>query len=81
MLFGLNLELFGAETSAAVTAEARDASQNIYPLTVEYVGKVTGFDFSQVVMRFPDNTPANQTLFVTVRLRGQASNEARITMK
>lgn len=81
MLFGLNLDLFGNETASAVTAEARDASQNIYPLTVEYVGKVSGFDFSQVVVRLPDNTPASQSLFITVTLRGQTSNQARIDMK
>jgi glucose/arabinose dehydrogenase len=81
MLFANNLDLFNGETASAVTAEARDAGQNTYPLAVEYVGKVTGFDFSQVVVRLPDNTPLNQTLFVKVRLRGQTSNEARITMK
>jgi glucose/arabinose dehydrogenase len=81
MLFGLNLDLLPSETMSAVTAEARDANQNIFPLTVEYVGKVSGFDFSQVVVRLPDNTPVNQSIFITLRLRGQASNQARITMK
>jgi glucose/arabinose dehydrogenase len=81
MLFVNNLELVNGETMSAVTAEARDAGQNIYPLTVEFVGQMTGFDFSQVVVRLPDNTPLNQTIFVTVRLRNQTSNQARITMR
>jgi hypothetical protein len=32
-------------------------------------------------VRLPDNTPVNQSIFITLRLRGQASNQARIMMK
>ena len=56
--------------------------QNIFPLTVEFVGKVPGFDWlTQVVVSLPDNTPVNQTLFVSVTLRGKTSNKVRIRMK
>jgi hypothetical protein len=38
-------------------------------------------EFSQVIVRLPANTPANQSIFVSVTLRGQTSNLARIRMK
>jgi len=79
MLFVMNLDLLPGET---VTARAEDAALNVYPLTVEFVGKTPGFDWlTQVVVRLPDNTPASQPIFVSVSLRGQTSNKARIRMK
>ena len=82
MLFVMNLDLLPGETSTAVTARAEDAALNVYPLTVEFVGKVPNFDWlTQVVVRLPDNTPASQPIFVSVSLRGQTSNKARIRMK
>ena len=82
MLFGVNLDLLPSENAVAVTARAEDALQNIFPLTVEFVGKVPGFDWlTEIVVRLPDNTPANQPIFVSVTLRGQTSNKVRIRMK
>jgi uncharacterized protein (TIGR03437 family) len=82
MLFGMNVDLLAGENSSAVSARAEDAQLNIYPLTVEFVGKVPGFDWlSQVIVKLPDNLPANQNLFVSITLRGQTSNKARIRTK
>jgi len=82
MLFGMNLDLLPGENSSAVTARLEDASQNVFPLTVEFVGKVPGFDWlTEVVVRLPDNTPVNQTLNVSVTLRGKTSNKLRVRMK
>jgi len=82
MLFGMNLNLLPGENASAVTARAEDAALNIYPLTVEFVGKVAGFDWlTQVVVRLPDNTPTGQSLFVSVTLRGHTSNKIRVRMK
>jgi glucose/arabinose dehydrogenase len=82
MLFVLNLELLPGETSSAVTARAEDASLNQFPLTVEFIGQVPNFEWlTQVVVRLPNNTPAAQSLFVSVTLRGQTSNKARIRMR
>jgi glucose/arabinose dehydrogenase len=80
-LFATNLNLLPGEGASAITARAEDAAQNIYPLTVEFVGKVPGFDFTQIVVRLPDNTPAGQSIFVSVTLHGQTSNKARVRMK
>ena len=82
MLFGMNMDLQQGEDSSAVTARAEDAAQNSFPLAVEFVGEVPGFDWlTQVVVRLPDNTPLNQTLNVSVTLRGKTSNKVRVRMK
>jgi glucose/arabinose dehydrogenase len=82
MLFGMNLDLLPGENASAVTARAEDQSQNVFPLTVEFVGKVPGFDWlTQIVVRLPDNTPTNQPLFVSATLRGKTSNKVRVRMK
>jgi glucose/arabinose dehydrogenase len=82
MLFGMNMDLLPGENSSAVTARLEDAAQNVFPLTVEFVGKVPGFDWlTEIVVRLPDNTPANQTLNVSVTLRGKTSNKVKVRMK
>lgn len=81
-LFVENLDLLPGETAAAVTARAEDASVNIYPLVVEAVGKVPGFEqFTQVIVRLHPGIPANQSIFVSVTLRDKTSNKARVRMK
>jgi glucose/arabinose dehydrogenase len=82
MLFVLNLDLQPGETASAITARAEDGASNVFPLTVEFAGRVPNFDWlTQVVVRLPDNTPAAQSLLVSVTLRGQTSNKARIRMR
>ena len=82
MLFGMNMELMAGENSSAVTARAEDASQNVYPLMVEFVGSLPGVDgITQIVVRLPDNTPSGQTLFVSATLRGRTTNKVRIRMQ
>lgn len=79
MLFGMNMNLLPGENASA---RAEDAALNVYLLTVEFVGKVPGFDWlTQVVVRLPDNTPAAQSIFVSVTLNGRTSNKVRVRMK
>ncbi len=81
-LFVSNLQLGAGENSSAVTARLQDASMNVFPLEVEFVGPLPGADgVSQVIAKLPANTPASQSLFVSVTLRGQTSNLARVRMK
>ena len=55
---------------------------NVYPLAVEFVGKVPGFDWlTEIVVRLPDNTPAGQSLFVSATLHGLTTNKVRVRMK
>ena len=82
MLFGMNMQLMAGENSSAVTARAEDASLNVYPLTVEFVGQVPGFDWlTQINVRLPDNTPTGQTLFVSATLRGKTTNKVRVRVQ
>jgi uncharacterized protein (TIGR03437 family) len=79
MLFGNNLELLPNETMTAIMAKAEDAQMNVFPLTVEFVGKPIGMEpLTEVVVKLPDNLPAGQSVFVSVTLRGQTSNKVRV---
>jgi uncharacterized protein (TIGR03437 family) len=54
----------------------------MFPLAVEFVGKVSGFDWlTEIVVRLPDNTPVNQTLSVSVTLQGKTSNKVKVRIK
>ena len=81
MFFVRNLDLQPNENMSSITVRADDAQLNQFPMTVEFVGTVAGFDFTQLIVRLPDNLPTGQTLFVSVILRGQTSNKGRIRMR
>lgn len=82
-LFGTNLELLPTENLSALTVRAEDQALNVFPLTVEFAGKLQGIDptITQVIARLPNNTPAGQSLWVSVTLRSQTSNKVRIRMR
>jgi len=70
------------EDSSLITAQAQDAVGNPYPLTVEFVGKVPGYDWlSEVVVRFPDQMVYTGDFWVSISLRGVPSNKAFVTIK
>lgn len=81
MFFVRNLDLLSTEDISAVTVRAEDVQMNVYFLSVEHVSKLAGFDFSEVVVRLPDNFSSSQSYLVSVTLRSQTSNKARITMR
>jgi uncharacterized protein (TIGR03437 family) len=78
----MNMELLPGENSSAVTARAEDASLNVFPLTVEFVGPLPGVaGVTQIIVRLPDNTPPGQTLSMSATLRGKTTNKVRVRMK
>jgi glucose/arabinose dehydrogenase len=82
LFFVTNLDLGPGENSSAVIVRAQDNAANVFPLTVEFAGKVPGFDWlTQVVVRLPDSFPSGQAVFLTVTFHGQTSNKARIQMR
>ena len=81
MFFVRNLDLLPNENLSAITVRAEDSNLNVYFPTVEHASKLPGFDFSEVVVRLPDNLPSGQSFLIHVTLRGQSSNKARITMR
>jgi uncharacterized delta-60 repeat protein len=82
MLFAINLELQPGEAFSVVTAQAEDSQHRVFPLPVEYVGKVPGFSWlSQVNVRLRDELANAGDVQVSISLRGVASNKALISIK
>ena len=70
------------ETPSAVTVSAEDAAQVIYPMAVEYVGKVPGFDWlTQVIVRPPDGLKDGTDVWVKVGVGGQLTNKGLVSIK
>ncbi|HVF51074.1 MAG TPA: hypothetical protein VNA19_13350 [Pyrinomonadaceae bacterium] len=64
------------------TAQAEDAQQRIYPLTIEYVGKVPNQDWlTQIVLLLPAELRDAGDVRLSITLRGTPSNKALITIK
>ena len=81
MLFALNLDLLPGEDTTAVTAQAEDSLLNAYPLTVEFVGKVPGYDWlTEVVVKLPDNLPTGDAL-ISITWHARTSNKARLKIE
>ena len=79
MLFAMNLNLQPGETATAVTADAEDASHNIYPLVVENIAKVTDQPWAtSIVVRLDSKLPETGDVLVRIRYRGLASNRVRV---
>ncbi|MBA2527968.1 MAG: heme-binding protein [Pyrinomonadaceae bacterium] len=79
MLFAGNLQLAPNEGSNVVTADAEDSSNNIYPLTVEYVGPVPDQRWATaVVVKLNENMSDLGDVLVRIYYRGAASNRVRV---
>ena len=82
MLFAVGLELMPGESISVVAAQAEDSGHNIYPLTVESVDKVPGYDWlTQVNVRLPDGLANAGVVLVSVSLRNAVSNKAVIEVR
>jgi hypothetical protein len=82
MLFATGLELLPGESISVVTAEAEDSAHTIYPLTVEYVGKMSKFDwYTQINVRLPDGLFAAGDVLVSVSVRGAMSNKVIVGIR
>ena len=79
MIFAFNLELLPGENLSILTADAEDASRRVYPLTIEYVAKVPGFDWLNcLVVRLHDGMGDIGDVLVRVTARGFPSNRVRV---
>jgi O-glycosyl hydrolase len=75
MLVTANLELAPGEDLSAVTAQAIDAQNIVYPLAVEYVGTVPDYNWlSSVVVRLPENQSLGGDVSLGLSLHGVSSN-------
>ena len=82
LLLTANLELLQGEDLSAVSAQAVDSQNTIYPLSVEYVGKVPDYNWlSGVVVRLPENQSLTGDVSVELSLRGENSNAVVLAIK
>ena len=82
MLFIGDLELMPTENSSAVSIQAEDEGHNVYPLTLEYMGKVEKQDWlTEVVVKLPDAIAGAGQVWLSVRVRDVVSNRAFINIK
>ena len=81
MLFAANAELRPGEGASVVTAQAEDSQGRVYPLPVEYAGRVPGFSFlTQVNVRLPDELAGRGDVWVSLSVRGVVSNKALVSV-
>src|SRR5438552_2979569 len=82
MIFSPNLSLMPADSFSTVSAQAEDRQHNIYPLTVEFIGKIPQYDWlAEIVVRLPDKLGSVDALWVSIGYRGAVSNKALISLK
>jgi hypothetical protein len=82
VLLVLNGDLFAGENVSAVIAQIEDAQHAVYPMPVEYIGKVPGFIWlTQIVVKLPDQMSDTGDALVSINLHGVASNKVVIKMK
>jgi hypothetical protein len=80
ILFTWNLNWTRNPTFTGVAVQAQDTQARIFPLTIEAIETVPGFDgMSEIVVRLPDGLAGDALISVTVN--GSASNKALITIK
>lgn len=81
-LFIANARLQPEDDASVVTARLEDLQQNVYPVTVEHVGAVPGFDWlTQIVVRLPDRIGSAGEFRVSVSIRGLESDKPIITLR
>jgi len=85
MLFATNVDLMGAEGTSVITAEAEYYGV-VFPLTVEFVGKVPNVDgLTQINVKLPNNLSTGKLgeifyIWVSIRLRGLESNKGLLVI-
>lgn len=79
VLYAKNVDLLPGENASVLRAEGEDAARTRYPLVVEYVGKVQGFDWlSLVIVRLHDSWGDVGDVLIGISLRGVMSNRVRV---
>jgi hypothetical protein len=80
-LFMRNVPLPAGEDFSIVTAQAEDLQHKIYPLKVEFVGKVPDHDWlTQVNVKLPDEINTGD-IWISISVRGVESNKALVSIK
>jgi len=65
-----------------VTAQAEDAQHQVYPLSIEFMGQVAGYNWlTQIVVKFPNSMMTTGDFQVSISRGGVPSNKATVTLK
>jgi hypothetical protein len=82
ILFASKLDLLAGENAADVIVQAEDTQGRVFPLLVENVAKVPGFDsLTQFVVKLPDELEGAGNVQVSITFHGLVSNKAVIMIK
>ncbi|HJS25387.1 MAG TPA: DUF1800 domain-containing protein [Pyrinomonadaceae bacterium] len=80
-IFAMDIELLPDEAANAFTSDVQDASGKIYPLRVEYVGRVPNFPgITMIVVRLADDMEDVGDVLLRLNLHGMASNRVRVAI-
>jgi hypothetical protein len=81
MIFSPNFSLLPGDSASAVTARAEDAQQQVYPLTVEFVGATPQFNWlTEIVVKVPAELQTADSFWLSLNYRNATSNKALIML-
>ncbi|HSE24696.1 MAG TPA: DUF1800 domain-containing protein [Pyrinomonadaceae bacterium] len=79
--FAMDLELLPNEGANAFSSDIQDASGKVYPLQIEYAGKVPGFTgITMFIVRLSDDIGDVGDVLLRLNLHGVASNRVRVAI-
>jgi beta-glucanase (GH16 family) len=81
MLLSANLDLQPGDDPSIVAAQADDGKGHTYPLTVEWIGRLPGFDWITVVIaRLPDELSGADQALISLTAHNQSSNQVSVSI-
>lgn len=81
MLLSANLDLQPGDGPAMVVAQADDGSGHLYPLDVEWIGRLPNFDWITVVIaKLPDELASASQALVSITAHNQSSNTVLVSL-
>jgi len=67
---------------SSVFAEAEDSQHHVFPVVVEFVGKVPQYDsLTEIVIRLPDQVGTANALWLRIQYRGTVSNKVMFSLR
>jgi beta-glucanase (GH16 family) len=81
MLLSANLDLQPGDGPAIVAAQADDGNGHLYPLTVEWIGRLPNFDWITVVIaKLPDELANSNQALISITAHNQSSNAVSVSL-
>jgi hypothetical protein len=81
MLLSANLDLQPGDGPSLVAAQADDGKGHTFPLAVEWIGRLPGFDWITVVIaKLPDDLLGANQAVISVTAHNQSSNQVSVSI-